>query len=301
MSRPAATRARTIAPSQPRRVSGPAPPPRQEPGATPPPRTPRARIDPTALAYPEPAVAPRPRRERPAARPRRRPAPIARQPRVAYGGVAIAQRCASVALDVSASRAMDRLVRSRVWIGIIAFALIGIVATQVSLLKLNSGIGRAVQTATTLERSNASLRREVSRLSAGERIQPLAETKGFVMPAPADVRYLTAADSTWIAATRAVKRMRAPDPSGIAAGTVAAVTGAAGTAVPPAGTTAAPAVTTPPAAMADPPAPAAPTTAPAAPVAPVAAVEPAAAAPAPATIAPGDASSGGAAAQQATP
>ena len=110
MSRPAATRARTIAPSQPRRVSGPAAPPRQEPGAPPPPRTPRARIDPTALAYPEPAVAPRRRRERPAARPRRRPAPIARQPRVAYGGVAIAQRCASVALDVSASRAMDRLV-----------------------------------------------------------------------------------------------------------------------------------------------------------------------------------------------
>ena len=118
---------------------------------------------------------------------------------------------AGVAVDVSASRAMDRLVRSRVWIGVIAFSLLGLVAMQVSLLKLNAGIGRAVQTASTLERSNALLRGEVSRLSAGERISSLAGAKGLVMPAPADVTYLRASDSHGDAA-RAARRMRAPDP-----------------------------------------------------------------------------------------
>ena len=41
---------------------------------------------------------------------------------------------------------MDRLVRSRAWVVIIGFGLIGIVAMQVSMLKLNTGIGRAVET-----------------------------------------------------------------------------------------------------------------------------------------------------------
>jgi len=299
----AAGRTRTIAPPMPRRVSGPAAPLRQEPGTgQPPPRAPRARIDAAALAYPDSGAVSRPR-ARPVAPPRRRSAPIVRTPRVAYGGVAIAQRCASVAIDVSASRAMDRLVRSRVWIGIIAFGLIGIVATQVSLLKLNSGIGRAVQTVSTLERSNASLRREISRLSAGERIQPLAEAKGFVMPAPKDVRYLTASGSTSAAARRAVRSMRLPGPAAIGFGTSAGVTGLTAPTPPAAGTattTPAPAVTAPPA-----PAPAAAGGAPAATPAPTvtggaAPAAPVTSVPAPAATAPAAASSGGATAQQAT-
>jgi len=151
------------------------------------------RHDPNARAYADASVA-----------------AVPRQRRLAYGGVAIASRVAEVAIDVSASRTMDRLVRSRVWIGIIAFGLIGIVAMQVSMLKINSGIGRAVQTASTLERTNAALRGEVSRLSAGERIVPLAKDQGLVMPAPADVGYLRA-ESARAAAVRAARRMRAPD------------------------------------------------------------------------------------------
>ena len=131
---------------------------------------------------------------------------------LAYGGVAIASRMANVAIDVSASRLMDRVVRSRVWIGVIAIVLTGIVAMQVSLLKLNSGITRAVQTASTLEQSNSALRRDISRLSSGERIQPLAERMGFVMPAPADVGYLSARNERAKAA-RAAQRMTAPDPA----------------------------------------------------------------------------------------
>ena len=171
---------RSPAPAAARRVSGPVAAPRH---------------DPNAHAYADASVA-----------------AVPRQRRLAYGGVAIASRFAAVAIDVSASRTMDRLVRSRVWIGILAFGLIGIVAMQVSMLKINSGIGRAVQTASTLERTNAALRGEVSRLSAGVRIVPLAKDQGLVMPAPADVGYLRA-ESARAAAVRAARRMRAPDPA----------------------------------------------------------------------------------------
>jgi cell division protein FtsL len=307
----------------PRRVSGPAAPNRRDDDRPRTPRLPRARIDAGALAYgdggvaarapraridagalayadavvaPAPLVAPRPR-------PRTHPAP--RPQRLAYGGVAIASRMAGVAVDVSASRLMDRLARSRVWIGLIAFVLIGLVAMQVSLLKLNAGIGRAVETVSTLERSNAALRSEVSRLSAGERIASLAASKDLVMPAPADVTYLRGRDSSGDAA-RAARRMRAPDPlnAGLAGavidGGLLAHTGIAGTTATPGTTapapalaqTATPAVTPPPTSVA--------TTTPAAGTAP--APTPAAATPAPAAAPPAatSASSGGAL-PQATP
>jgi hypothetical protein len=171
----------------PRRVSGPA-------------RPSRGRVDP-ALAMPEAVFAPHPvPRPRPPSRP-----PL----RIAAGGVSIARRVAEATLEVSGSRTMDSLVRSRAWVVIVAFGLIGIVAMQVSMLKLNNGIGRAVETAATLERGNVTLREEVSRLSSGDRIQALAGERGFVMPEPGDVAYLSAASSSGV---RAARRMSAPDP-----------------------------------------------------------------------------------------
>jgi cell division protein FtsL len=64
-------------------------------------------------------------------------------------------------------------------------ALGGIVAMQVSLLKVNAGIGRAVETSSTLERQNADLRAAVSQLSSEERIQREATEMGLRMPSPA--------------------------------------------------------------------------------------------------------------------
>jgi cell division protein FtsL len=226
-------------PSVPRRVSGPSAPNRRDDRrAEAPQRAPRARIDATGVAYADAAFAPRVR-VRPA--PRTFTAP--RPQRLAYGGVAIASRMAGVAVDVSASRAMDRLVRSRVWIGIIAFGLIGLVAMQVSLLKLNSGIGRAVQTSSTLERSNATLRAEISTLSAGDRIQKLAEAQNMVMPAPSDITYLRAG-STSADAVRAARQMHAPDPA-LPAGFAGAATQAIAPAITAAPVTTVPAGTAP--------------------------------------------------------
>jgi cell division protein FtsL len=85
---------------------------------------------------------------------------------------------------------VHRLVRGQGWIVLLGFLLMGIVAMQVSLLKLNAGIGRDVERAASLQRRNGELRAEVSRLSSGERIQAKAAELGMVMPPAGAVTYL---------------------------------------------------------------------------------------------------------------
>ncbi|MFL5819457.1 MAG: hypothetical protein ACJ76S_02070 [Solirubrobacteraceae bacterium] len=89
-------------------------------------------------------------------------------------------------------RLVDRLVRGRGWIAVIGFLLLGIVTMQVSLLKLNAGIGRDVERSASLERRNGELRAQVSLLQSGERIQDGAASLGMVMPAPGAVSYVRA-------------------------------------------------------------------------------------------------------------
>ncbi|MGH2947537.1 MAG: hypothetical protein ACRDPC_15005, partial [Solirubrobacteraceae bacterium] len=89
-------------------------------------------------------------------------------------------------------RAVDRLLRGRVWIWLIGVLLGGIVAMQVSLLKLNAGISRAVTTTGTLERQNADLEADIARLSSGERVRATALAQGMVMPSAGAVEFLRA-------------------------------------------------------------------------------------------------------------
>jgi cell division protein FtsL len=144
-------------------------------------------------------------------------------------------RALDIARRTPDSRWLDRLIRGQGWIVLIGVALIGIVFLQVSLLKMNSGIGQAVERSTQLERSNATLRAEVSRLSSEPRIQEMATGLGLVMPAAGDVRYLKAGPND---AERAVGTMRAPSEEAAA---VTQQASAVTTAVPT--TTAAPAAT----------------------------------------------------------
>lgn len=89
-----------------------------------------------------------------------------------------------------------RLVRSmlhgRAWIWFIGVALGGIVAMQVSLLKLNATISQTIEKATVIRRDNAVLEARVAELSSPERVRTLAEQKGMAMPSPGDVRYVDA-------------------------------------------------------------------------------------------------------------
>ncbi len=94
---------------------------------------------------------------------------------------------AGIALGVLA--AVDRLSRhralgGRTWIGLVAFALIGIVTLQLGLLKLNAGIGRALEHEAVLQRENAALSIENSELATSDRVTSWAVRLGME-PVPA--------------------------------------------------------------------------------------------------------------------
>jgi cell division protein FtsL len=147
-------------------------------------------------------------RRSPAPRVPRRVSGPARKPRVAPAPRR--QPLAARLRRLPDARLLDRLIRGRAWIVVIGVLLMGIVVMQVSLLKLNTGIGRAVEATSTLERKNSALRLSVSRLSSGERIQRMAERMGMVMPQPDNVRYLTVRGDR--DARSAVMNMRIPNP-----------------------------------------------------------------------------------------
>ena len=152
------------------------------------------------------------------ARRRTRPAAATTAPGILVGAAGLAR-------TLPDSRALDRLIRGRTWVAVIAVALIGIVAMQVHMLGLNAGIGRAVEKATTLEQQNTALRLEVSRLGSGDRIAAEAQQLGLVMPNAGEVRYT---DVHATDATRAAKTMKPADPD-LAAQAKAAVEAGVGT------------------------------------------------------------------------
>jgi hypothetical protein len=85
--------------------------------------------------------------------------------------------------------ALERLSRhrwlgGRTWIAFVAFALIGIVTMQLGLLKLNAGIGRALEHEALLQRDNAALSIENSELSGSGHVLSLASRLGMA-PVPA--------------------------------------------------------------------------------------------------------------------
>jgi hypothetical protein len=160
----------------------------------------------------------------PAVHPRRAPlAPVRRPRRVS--GPAPARRTASPARTAPATAThplIDRLLHGRAWIGIVAFALIGIVTMQLGLLKLNAGIGRALEHETALQRENSALSVENSEVAASNTVelraahmgmQPIpAGTLRFLAANPADVARAAAAANTPTAtsSTEAVTTITAP-------------------------------------------------------------------------------------------
>ena len=137
-------------------------------------------------------------------------------------------------------RVIDRLLRGRVWICFVGLALMGIVAMQVSLLKLNSGISRAVETTATLERQNSEMEASLARLASGDRIRAAADRDGMVTPAAGEVHFVRVRPGQ--DASRAARRMRAPSD---AARELMANNGVVpGSLMAPAATTVAPATTT---------------------------------------------------------
>ena len=167
-------------------------------------------------------------------------------------------------------RAVDRLLRSRASIWVIGILLGGIVAMQVSLLRLNSGISRAVQTQSTLEKQNMALQTSIAELTSGERVTTAAAGGQMIEPPAGQQRYLTARPASDPA--RAARRYKPPSerakaimanhgmlpgslaPAGSVAAQLAASLGAgtAATATSQASPVATPVATAPPPATTDP-------------------------------------------------
>jgi hypothetical protein len=155
-----------------------------------------------------PAAAParttRPARRTPAARPHRRvsgparpsaataPARAVAAPRPLPSFGPLGERAVGALRTLRDSTLLDRLVRGRGWIALLGVLLIGLVALNVSLLKLNAHNGRSAEIARDLRIENAKLRGTVSHLGKSDRLQEQAAELGLVMPAPDSVNYLRA-------------------------------------------------------------------------------------------------------------
>lgn len=147
------------------------------------------------MTPPAAAAAPRTRTKRAAPPPRRVSGPARGRARSTGATVAapppLALRLGGAVHGLAEHHFLDRLIRGRAWIGIIAVGLIGIVFMQVSMLRLNAGIGGAVEKASTLERQNAAMRAEISELSSVDRLAAEALKIGLVLP-PGTPRFLNA-------------------------------------------------------------------------------------------------------------
>jgi hypothetical protein len=169
------------------------------------------------------------RRRTAAARPPRRvsgPAGGRRaRPAASGGAVAVAPplglRVARAGGRIVDARFLDRLLRGGVWIALLALGLMGIVFIQVSMLRLNAGISRAITSAETLHRQNATLRADISRLDSGDRIADAARALGMIQPPAGSVNYLDARRADGDAAARAI---RPPKPVKAPASTPASAT-----------------------------------------------------------------------------
>jgi hypothetical protein len=168
-----------VAPRRARRISGPSTPARSGSLAA-------------AVAIPLPGVAlPRERPARPSSPSRKRSAPTRR--RASAGATSgIALRGVNALDGISSSAFVDRLIRGRLWIGLLAFALIGIVAMQLLVLKLNTGIGRTLGHVAALQRENAQLNIEDSMYSSENRVAPLATAAGMTLAPAGTVHFVTA-------------------------------------------------------------------------------------------------------------
>ncbi len=192
----------------PRRVSGPVRSTTQKPAAT---RTAAA-----AIALPAPGIAlPKRRSPRPLV-PSQRPA------RRSVQDPGIALRAVDALERISASAMLDRLIRGRMWIGLLAFALIGIVAMQLVVLKLNTGIGRTLQRQALLQRENSQLDIENSVSSAESRVAPLALTAGMTLAPTGTVHFVTASPNDVSRAARALSAATQVDTGGQSQTTAAA-------------------------------------------------------------------------------
>jgi hypothetical protein len=179
---------RSVAPTAPRRVSGPA----------------GAAASGGVIAVPAPA---RTRPTRPT-RPTTAPGRTRTRTRPAAARAPWRLRSAAYVRALPDNALLDRVIRGRVWIPLLGVLLAGIVAMQVEVLKLNAGIGRSIERGSALQAQNELLRASVAQLSDEQRIERMAVQMGMLMPGPGQLKFVNRGSGS---VERALTSIHAPD------------------------------------------------------------------------------------------
>jgi len=85
---------------------------------------------------------------------------------------------------------LDRLIRGRAWIALVGFALLGIVAMQVAILRLCASIGRSVSQIEQLTQQNETVATAIAGLQPGQNVALEASALGMVYPPDDNIDYL---------------------------------------------------------------------------------------------------------------
>jgi len=94
-----------------------------------------------------------------------------------------------------------RLTRGRLWIGVLATLLVGIVGLNVMALSFNASATKVATQADGLNRANSALRAQVASDLSNETVQGAAE-RGLIVPEPGAIRYLNPSGNDAAAAAR---------------------------------------------------------------------------------------------------
>lgn len=156
---------------------------------------------PRRVSGPGAAPSPRPRPE-PGVRQVARPTTTRKQ--------RLSERLAALVRSLPDHPLLDRVVRGRAWIPLLGVMLVGIVAMQVELLKLNADTGRSIELVGSLQSRNDILRVQVASASDPKRIERLASRMGMTMPGPEAITFLKARSAS---VRRALGRIHVPNPA----------------------------------------------------------------------------------------
>ena len=149
-----------------------------------------------------------PAKRAPSRSPATRPAPRRRRQHTPSAGFVVpaALRTAGAVGGIADSGIVVRLTRGRLWIGILAALLVGIVALNVVALSFNASSSAAGRQGDALKRQNSALRAQIAELTASAEVQQTAGRLGLQMPNPGQIGYLRPTPDD---ALEAAKRLRA--------------------------------------------------------------------------------------------
>ncbi len=105
---------------------------------------------------------------------------------------------------------LDRLIRGRLWIGLIAFALLGIVAMQVAILQLGASIGHSVTEIQRLSAANQAAETAIAQYEPGRNVASEARSLGMVYPPAGNIVYLHYSSTDLAAAADSITLPTAP-------------------------------------------------------------------------------------------